>query len=80
VTYLLDTNARIALINGAPSRVRARFEKASAAGEQIWISSIVAFDLLIAGQALRHRITLVTANVREFSRVKGLSWEDWGRS
>jgi tRNA(fMet)-specific endonuclease VapC len=41
---------------------------------------IGAYDLLIAGQAFRHRITLVTANVREFSRVKGLSWEDWGRS
>jgi tRNA(fMet)-specific endonuclease VapC len=41
---------------------------------------IGAYDLLIAGQARRHRITLVTANVREFSRVKGLSWEDWGRS
>jgi predicted nucleic acid-binding protein len=49
VTYLLDTNACIALINGAPSRVRARFEKASAAGEQIWISSIVAFELWLWG-------------------------------
>ncbi len=38
-----------------------------------------AYDLLIAGQALRHRVTLVTANVREFSRVKGLVWKDWAR-
>ena len=38
-----------------------------------------AYDLLIAGQALRHKMTLVTANVREFGRVKGLAWEDWAR-
>ena len=37
------------------------------------------YDLLIAGQALRHKMTLVTANTREFGRVKNLSWEDWSR-
>lgn len=36
------------------------------------------YDTLIAGQALRHDATLVTANGREFGRVKGLKWEDWG--
>ena len=41
---------------------------------------IGAYDLLIAGQALRHRMTLVTANVSEFGRVKGLAWQDWGKS
>ncbi len=40
---------------------------------------IGAYNLLIAGQALRHHLTLVTANVREFSRVKGLDWEDWAK-
>ncbi|MFZ0803401.1 MAG: type II toxin-antitoxin system VapC family toxin [Terriglobales bacterium] len=40
---------------------------------------IGAYDLLIAGQALRHKLTLVTANSREFGRVKGLKWEDWGK-
>ena len=40
---------------------------------------IGAYDLLMAGQALRHHLTLVTANVREFSRVKGLAWQDWAR-
>jgi tRNA(fMet)-specific endonuclease VapC len=34
---------------------------------------------LIAGQALARQFTLVTANVSEFSRVKGLSWEDWAK-
>lgn len=37
------------------------------------------YDLLIAGQALRHEMTLVTANVREFGRIGELSWEDWSK-
>ena len=41
---------------------------------------IGAYDLLMAGQALRHRLTLVTANVSEFSRVKGLYWQDWAKA
>lgn len=40
---------------------------------------IGAYDVLIAGQALRQKLTLVTANAREFRRVKDLVWEDWGR-
>ncbi len=35
------------------------------------------FDLLIAAQALRLGATVVTNNVREFSRVPGLKVEDW---
>ena len=41
-------------------------------------SPIGPYDLLIAAQAVRHDATLVTANVREFSRVPGLKVEDWG--
>ncbi len=37
------------------------------------------YDLLIAGQALARKLTLVTANAKEFGRVKGLIWEDWGK-
>jgi predicted nucleic acid-binding protein len=36
-------------------------------------------DVLIAGQALRHGATLVTANTREFQRVPGLKVDDWNR-
>jgi tRNA(fMet)-specific endonuclease VapC len=136
VDYLLDTNACIALINGAPDRVRARLQDAIAASEGVFVSSVAvfelwygvaksarhefnrkrldaflagpitvlpfddedaqttgsiraaleakgkpigAYDVLMAGQALRHQLTLVTANVSEFSRVKGLSWQDWAR-
>lgn len=40
---------------------------------------IAAYDLLIAAQAARRGMTLVTANVSEFRRVKGLVWEDWAK-
>ena len=41
--------------------------------------SIGAYDLLIAGQALHRQMTLVTANISEFSRVPGLAWQDWAK-
>ena len=60
-----DADARVA------GSVRAALE---ASGKPIG-----AYDVLMAGQALRHQVTLVTANVSEFSRVKGLAWQDWAR-
>jgi tRNA(fMet)-specific endonuclease VapC len=60
---LEEADARVA------GELRARLEAAA--------KPIGAYDLLLAGQALRHDMILVTANVSEFSRVKGLSWEDW---
>ena len=41
---------------------------------------IGAYDTLIAGQATRRGMTLVTANTREFSRVDRLAWEDWAHA
>ena len=38
---------------------------------------IGAYDLLIAGQALRRGLTVVTANTSEFGRITSLSWQDW---
>jgi tRNA(fMet)-specific endonuclease VapC len=58
-----DEDARTA------GQVRAALEKAR--------TPIGAYDLLIAGQALRRGLTVVTANTSEFSRVTGLSWQDW---
>lgn len=135
--YLLDTNVCIGLINEKPAVLRPRFDRALAAGGEIFVSAVAAFelwygvakssrqeanarrvetffagpvallpfeeedarsagriranlesvgkaigayDLLIAGQAIRHKLTLITANVREFGRVTGLSWEDWSKS
>ncbi|HTV54859.1 MAG TPA: hypothetical protein VMI06_08070 [Terriglobia bacterium] len=40
---------------------------------------IGAYDLLIAGQSLRRKLTLVTANGSEFARVRGLTWQDWAK-
>jgi tRNA(fMet)-specific endonuclease VapC len=37
------------------------------------------YDLLIAAQAVRRGLTLVTGNRREFSRVAGLAQENWLR-
>ena len=53
----------------AAGQVRAALEKTG--------PPIGAYDLLIAGQALRRGLTVVTANTSEFSRVTSLSWEDW---
>jgi tRNA(fMet)-specific endonuclease VapC len=137
VRYLLDTNACVGLINQKPAELRARFDRALAAGGEMLVSAVAAFelwygvanssrqeanarrvetffagpvallpleeedarsagriranlesagksigayDLLIAGQAIRHKLTLITANVGEFGRVAGLSWEDWSKS
>jgi len=44
-TYLLDTNACIALINGTEINVRRRFQRAAAREIVILLSSIVAFEL-----------------------------------
>jgi tRNA(fMet)-specific endonuclease VapC len=136
VNYLLVTNACIALINGNPPSVRAKFRKATDLGGQVFVSSIAlfelwygvakssrrdfnkkrletffagpihplsfedqdaeiagairadlesigkpigAYDLLIAGQAIRNKLTLITANLSEFARIKELAWADWGR-
>jgi len=133
VTYLLDTNACIAVINGRPAAVRARLRHAMNGDESIAVSTVTlfelwygvaksarveanterlavflapvetvpfddedarlagkvraeleaagtpigAYDCLIAGQAMRHGMILVTANVGEFARVSGLRWENW---
>lgn len=136
MSYLLDTNACIALINGEPPRVRRRLDEVLRDDNAVFVSSIVpfelgygveksarqtfnrhrlevflagpvstlpfedadaevagriraqlerlgrpigAYDLLIAGQALRHDHVLVTANSSEFRRVKLLRWKDWSK-
>ncbi len=34
-------------------------------------------DLLIAATVIAKGAVLITHNVREFSRIRGLTWEDW---
>lgn len=38
---------------------------------------IGAYDTLIGGQCLSHGLTLVTNNLSEFSRIRGLTCVDW---
>ncbi len=49
--------------------IRAALEKAG--------TPIGPYDVQIAAQAVRTGATLVTANLREFTRVDGLTVEDW---
>lgn len=53
----------------AAGEVRARLQRAG--------TPIGACDTLIAGQALRRGLTVVTADCDDFSRVDDLRWEDW---
>ena len=53
------------------AQVRARLERAGV--------PIGPLDTLIASQALGRKLTLVSNNEREFSRVGGLSIENWSR-
>ncbi len=45
MAYVLDTNACIALINGAPMAVRNRFENEIGSGASFYISVITIFEL-----------------------------------
>jgi tRNA(fMet)-specific endonuclease VapC len=137
MSFLLDTNVCIALINAKEHVVRDNFDSARATAKSIHVSSIAEFelwygvgksvqrernaerlrtffrgplqvldfdsedaeaagliratleargrpigpyDLLIAAQALRRHLTLVTANHAEFSRIKELEWIDWTKA
>lgn len=51
------------------ARIRAELEAAG--------MPIGPHDTLIAATALRYQATLVTRNVREFSRVQDLQWLNW---
>jgi tRNA(fMet)-specific endonuclease VapC len=65
VSYLLDTNACIALINGRPELVRTRFERALANDAAVLLSSVVMFELWYGVAKSRHR-DLNTRRVETF--------------
>ena len=54
-TYLLDTNACIALINGNEANVRRRFQRAVVRESVILLSSIVAFELWYGVAKSQHK-------------------------
>ncbi len=73
-----------AFLSGAVSIVEFDEEDAAHAGDiradlEKTGTPIGPYDVLIAAQAKRTGATLVTANLREFTRVAGLSVEDWTR-
>lgn len=81
-----ESNARLvnAFLSGPVALLAFDSEDAKVAGRlraelELVAKPIGSYDLLIAAQALRHELTLITANAREFGRVKGLRWEDWDR-
>ena len=53
----------------ASARIRAELEQNG--------TPIGPYDVLIAGTAMAHKGVLVTHNLTEFNRVKGLRIEDW---
>jgi len=57
MTYLLDTNACIALINGAPKQVRRRFQRAIDKEASILVSSVVTFELWYGVAKSQHKET-----------------------
>ena len=72
-TFFAGPVGLLAFEEGDARRAGEVRSKLKAAGKPIG-----AYDVLIAGQALSRKLTLVTANAREFGRIKGLVWEDWG--
>ena len=63
VLHFVENDARVS------GEVRAELE---ASGNRIG-----AYDTLIGGQCLRHELTLVTNNLSEFSRIRGITCVDW---
>ena len=57
MTYLMDTNACIALINGAPKPVRRRFQRAIDTEASILVSSVVTFELWYGVAKSQHKET-----------------------
>jgi tRNA(fMet)-specific endonuclease VapC len=84
VRQTYNTQRLEAFLAGPITLLPLEHEDAKAAGSiraalQATGRPIGAYDTLIVGQALARQLTLVTADVSEFSRVKGLSWQDWAK-
>jgi tRNA(fMet)-specific endonuclease VapC len=75
-SYLLDTNACIALINAKPELVRARFERALTNDATVLLSSVVAFELWYGVAKSRHK-DLNTRRVETFCSGP-LEWTPFG--
>ena len=65
MTYLLDTNACIAVINGRPEQVRARLERAATAGATIAVPAVALYELWY-GVAKSARLAANTERLHTF--------------
>jgi tRNA(fMet)-specific endonuclease VapC len=77
-----NANRLAAFLNSAVAVLDYAAQDAQAAGEiraelERKGKRIGEYDTLIAGQAFARNLILVTANTKEFGRVKGLVVEDW---
>jgi len=77
-----NANRLVAFLSNAVDVLDYTEQDAHAAGEiraelESQGQRIGEYDTLIAGQAFARNLILVTANTREFERVKGLVVEDW---
>ena len=72
---LLDVTSRLKVLDFNPEGAR-RAGQIKAHLQRIG-APIGPYDLLIAGIALAHDLTVVTRNTREFSRVPGLRVDNW---
>lgn len=70
MSFHLDTNTVIALQNGRPPLCRERYSRLISAGEDIFISSVVAFELWY-GVARSARIVPNTTALRRFINSLG---------
>ncbi len=73
--YLTEVCSRYTVLNFDP--VAARQAGAIRAQLQVQGTPIGPYDVLVAGVALAHDLTIVTRNVREFSRLPNLKVENW---
>ena len=85
MTYLLDTNACIALINGAPEEVRRRFQRAINKDSTMLVSSVVAFELWYGvaksrrNEANTQRLEAFLAGPLEWTSFDGEDAQEAGR-
>ena len=73
-----DLDALLTVVGVLPLEERAAKHAAQIATSLRKAGAVIGpMDTLIAGTALAHGATLVTHNLREFRRVRGLSLVDW---